>query len=166
MSGDDFARIVKLDRLPTGPMDIEASEAERRALALRFGLPAIKRLNARIVLAPEGDRITASGRIKAAFTQRCAVTDEPFANALDEPFAVRFVQALTAAAEDEEQEFASGEPDEMEYEGAAFDLGEAVAQSFGLALDPYASGPDAERGRSEAGIAGEGAPTGPFAALA
>lgn len=166
MSGGEFARIAKLDRLPTGAMEIEATDAELRALARRFGLPALERLKALIVLKPEGDRIGASGRIAAAFTQRCAVTDEPFANVLDEPFAVRFVPALTAASEEEEQEFASGEPDEVEYEGAALDIGEAVAQSFGLALDPYATGPDAERGRIEAGIADEAAPTGPFAALA
>ena len=48
----------------------------------------------------------------------------------------------------------------------AADLGEAVAQSFGLALDPYATGPDAETTRRDAGIVAESAPSGPFAALA
>ena len=102
----------------------------------------------------------------AAFDQRCALSDEPFANRLDEPIVFRFVPALTAHGEDEEIEFASDSPDEIEYDGAAFDLGEAVAQSFGLALDPYAEGPDAEAARREAGLLDETAPSGPFAALA
>ena len=50
--------------------------------------------------------------------------------------------------------------------GTAFDLGEAVAQSFGLAIDPYAAGPEADSVRREAGIVDEDAPSGPFAALA
>ena len=57
MSGGEFARIAKLDRLPTGAMEIEASDAELRALARRFGLPALERLKVLIVLRPEGDRI-------------------------------------------------------------------------------------------------------------
>jgi hypothetical protein len=76
------------------------------------------------------------------------------------------VPALEEHGEDEEIEFASDAPDEIAYDGAAFDLGEALAQSFGLALDPYAVGPDAEAARREAGLVGEDGRSGPFAALA
>jgi len=55
--------------------------------------------------------------------------------------------------------------DGMEYTGGAFDLGEALAQDLALAVDPFATGPAAERARQEAGLAGE-AVSGPFAALA
>lgn len=166
MSAGEFERLVKLDRLAVEPLEIEADEGERKALARRFGLPGIASLRAVVRLAQTGDTIDACGRMTAAFYQHCAISDEPFANTLDEPLAIRFVPALTAAAEDEELEFASDEPDEIEYEGAAIDLGEAVAQSFGLALDPYAPGPQADRARREAGIVDEDAPSGPFAALA
>ncbi|QYU69205.1 hypothetical protein J4558_03410 [Leptolyngbya sp. 15MV] len=44
-----------------------------------------------------------------------------------------------------------------------FDLGEAVAQSLGLAIDPYAVGPEAEAARREAGIASDDVPSGPLA---
>jgi hypothetical protein len=40
-----------------------------------------------------------------------------------------------------------------------------MAQSLALAIDPYATGPEAERVRKEAGLLGEAA-SGPFAALA
>lgn len=164
MSAGEFERIVKLDRLPSEPLDMEANEAERAALAQRFDLPAIRALRARIAFVPRGDAIDASGRLTAEFDQRCAVSDTPFAATLDEPVAFRFVPALAEHDEDEEIEFASDAPDEIEYDGAAFDLGEALAQSFGLALDPYAVGPDAEAARREAGLTDQDAPSGPLAA--
>lgn len=166
MSGGEFERIVKLDRLPTMPMSIEADAAERAALARRFGLPAIHALAAVVTFSVQGETTTAKGRLAARFEQRCAIANEPFPNTLDEPLAIRFVPAIAPVAEGEEIEFASGDADEIEYDGAAFDLGEAVAQSFGLALDPYATGPEAEAARRAAGIVDENAPSGPFAALA
>lgn len=165
MNPGELIRIVKLDRLPPA-MVVEADEPERAALARRFDLPAIHALKADISFEQDGDCTDARGRLVAAFDQRCALSDEPFANRLDEPIVFRFVPALTAHGEDEEIEFASDSPDEIEYDGAAFDLGEAVAQSFGLALDPYAEGPDAEAARREAGLLDKNAPSGPFAALA
>lgn len=166
MSGGEFKRIVKLDRLPTAPLAIEAEAAERAALAKRFGLPNLHELRAVVTLTSSGDTIDARGRLTARFDQRCAIANEPFANSLDEAVAIRFVTAIAPAPEDEAIEFASGNIDEIEYDGAAFDLGEALAESFGLAIDRYATGPDAEAVRRAAGIVDEGAPSGPFAALA
>ena len=65
----------------------------------------------------------------------------------------------------EEVELDEGELDEIPFEGHLFDLGEAVAQSLALAIDPYAEGPNAERVRKEAGLLDEAA-SGAFAALA
>lgn len=166
MSAGELERIVKLDRLPAAPLAIEADAGERAALARRFGLPAVHALRASVSLTPDGDAVEARGRIEARFDQHCAIADEPFGNSLDEPLAIRFVRAMAPGSEDEAIEFASEEADEIEYDGAAIDLGEAVAQSFGLAIDPYATGPTAETVRREAGIVDENAPSGPFAALA
>ena len=166
MIANDFTRIVKLDRLPSGTLAIEANEAERAALALRFGLPRVDSLTAEFVFARRGDAIDARGHIRAAFQQLCAITTEPFAATIDEPVVIRFVPALAVHGEDEEIAFDSDAPDEIEYDGAAFDIGEAAAQSFGLALDPYAEGPQAELVRREAGLLDEDVPSGPFAALA
>lgn len=163
MSAGELTRIVKLDRLPVAPLEIEASEAERAALAKRFGLPAIHSLTAAVTLVKRGEAVDATGRLAASFEQRCALTDEPFAASLDEAVAIRFVPELVVPGEEEEIEFASDTPDEIEFDGAAIDLGEAVAQSFGLALDPYATGPGAEEARRMLEESGE---SGPFAALA
>lgn len=165
MSATELVRTVKLDRVPA-QLVIEANDAERAALARRFGLDAVHSLRAELTLDQQGDQIEARGRLRAAFDQRCAIADEPFANALDEAIAFRFVPSLTAHDEEDEIEFAEDAPDEIEYTGAAFDLGEAVAQSFGLALDPYAEGPNADRVRRDAGLADEASASGPFAALA
>lgn len=166
MSGGELVRIVKLDRLPQGAVAITASEAECAGLARRFGLPALHALSAEVQLAQRGDAIDAHGRLTASFQQLCAVSEEPFGNALDEAILFRFVRAIPIPGEDEEIEFDGDAPDEIEYDGASFDLGEAVAQSFGLAIDPYAEGPNAETVRREAGLLDEDAPSGPFAALA
>lgn len=165
MSAGEFERIVKLDRLPA-ELSIDADATECAALARRFGLPTIHTLEASVTLSQDGDSVEARGRLHARFDQRCAIADEPFANDIDEPLAIRFVRVLAPGSEDEAIEFASDDADEIEYDGASFDLGEAVAQSFGLALDPYATGPNAEAVRRAAGIADEDAPSGPFAALA
>lgn len=166
MTGGEFERLVKLDRLPAGPLTIVASEAERAALARRFSLPSLASLGATVTLTPRGEAIEARGRLEAAFEQQCAIANEPFAARIDEPLAIRFVPRLAVPDAEEDIEFAGDEPDEIEYQGAAFDLGEAVAQSFGLALDPYATGPRAEEVRRDAGLADETAPGGPFVALA
>lgn len=165
MSAGELVRLVKLDRLPP-TIAVEADETERAALARRFNLPALRTLAAEVSLEQRGDAIEARGRLKADMDQHCAVSDEPFANTVDEPIAFRFVPALPAHGEDEEIEFASDAPDDIEYDGTCFDLGEAIAQSFGLALDPYAEGPGADAARREAGLLDEDTPSGPFAALA
>jgi hypothetical protein len=51
------------------------------------------------------------------------------------------------------------------HDGAAIDIGEAIAQTLALALDPYPRAPDAEAALKEAGVKSE-AEAGPFAALA
>ncbi|MCX7864669.1 MAG: DUF177 domain-containing protein, partial [Novosphingobium sp.] len=38
--------------------------------------------------------------------------------------------------------------DEIDYAGLPIDIGEAVAQSLALAIDPYATGPAAEQART------------------
>lgn len=165
MTAGELVRVVTLDRMPPATV-VEASETERAALARRFGLPAVHALTARLELSQSDVAIEARGRLSASFEQRCAISDNPFANAIDEPISIRFVPALTAHSEEEEIEFDPDAPDEIEYDGAAIDLGEAVAQSFGLALDPYAEGPEADALRQEVGLGEEDVPSGPFAALA
>ena len=163
MTAPEFSFLVDLRRLPQDPVVLEGGEAERAALARRFGLVAIGRLVATIALEPDGEAVNAAGRLQARIVQSCAVSGEDLKVAIDEPLALRFVPER--AVEAEEVELSGDELDEIEFTGDVFDLGEAVAQSLALAIDPYAVGPEAERARKEAGISDEEA-SGPFAALA
>lgn len=163
----EMIRMVKQDPLPLQPVQITANREERAALARRFDLPAIHSLAAELSLEKDEHAVRVDGALKASFTQLCAVSGEPFENAVEEEIDLRFVPARkrTSSAADEEVELEAGDLDEIEYDGDAFDLGEAVAQSFALALDPYAEGPLADRAREEAGLS-DPAASGPFAALA
>lgn len=163
MSKPEFSRPVDRRRIGSQPLDLVASGAERAALASRFGLVSVDQLAARLHLACNGDAVAVQGRLKARIVQSCAISGEDLPVTVDEPIALRFVPE--AATEAEEIELAEQELDEIPYSGHSFDLGEAVAQSLALAIDPYATGPNAESARREAGITGEAA-SGPFAALA
>lgn len=162
----EFSRMVDLRQIGERPLHLEADEAERRRLAGRFAIPSIQSLDADIELIAEGAVVRAKGRLRAEITQSCAISGEDFPVSIDEAVALRFVPATaTAHVPDEEIELQANELDDIEYEGTAFDLGEAVAQSLALAIDPFAEGPNAEAARKAAGLSDEAA-SGPFAALA
>lgn len=151
--------------LPAAPVRIEADAAQRAALAERFGLIAVERLAGEFALEPDGTAVQANGRLAASIVQSCAISGEDLPVTIDEPLTLRFVPEGTASSSDEEVELDSSDCDEIEMEGSRFDLGEALAQSLALAIDPYAVGPEAEKARRKAGIVDESA-SGPFAALA
>lgn len=164
MTAPEFSRLVDVRQADRKHMRLEASETERAALARRFGLVRIERLEAELDLDRDGSNVGVSGRLSADIVQSCAVSGEDLPVAIDEPLAMRFIPA-TAASADEDLEIDSAGIDEIEYEGSEFDLGEAVAQSLALLIDPFATGPNAEEARREAGLDDETA-SGPFAALA
>ncbi|MGH6745801.1 YceD family protein [Novosphingobium sp.] len=143
---------------------VEADAAERAALAVRFGLVRIDRLAADIELERRDRKVEGRGRIKADYIQACAVSAEDIAVSLDEPVYFRFVPQAGDHTPDEEIELDSDDCDEVEYTGSHIDLGEAVAQSLALAIDPFLTGPEADAARKAAGI-GTPENSGPFAAL-
>lgn len=162
----ELTRMVKARPLPGGPVVIEASEAERAALAARFGLGGVEALRAEISLEQKPRAIRATGRLKAAIMQPCAISGEDFPVAIDEPIDLRFIEDnLRPATADQEIELEADDCDEIEFSGEMFDLGEAVAQSLGLAIDPYAEGPGADAARAAAGIVQEDEVRGPLADL-
>lgn len=158
--------MIRTRPLPGGSVVIEATTEERAALAARFGLGAVETLHAEITLDQRPRAIRATGRLTAAIQQPCAISGEDFPVAIDEPIDLRFVEAgQRAPSEAEEIELEADDCDEIEYTGEMFDLGEAVAQTLGLAIDPYAEGPNADAARVAAGIVQEGEQDGPLAAL-
>ena len=165
MSALEFARPHRLDRIGAGESEISVSaEAdERAALARRFGLAAIDRLEADYALRRDTAGIFARGHLSAAVTQSCSVTGEPLPAAIEEDFAIRFVPEPGEAAQDE-VELSEEECDTVFYSGSAIDLGEAAAETLALALDPFPRGPNAAAALKAAGVLSE-EETGPFGAL-
>lgn len=162
MSEPEFSRLVDERHIDPKPVSVEATAEEREALARRFGIVAVHQLQAMVRLERAGEAVAANGRLSASIVQSCAVSGEDLPVRIDEPLALRFVPAKPVDVEEIELE--ADELDQIEFEGHTFDLGEAVAQSLGLAVDPYATGPEAERVRKE--LLSDAAASGSFAALA
>lgn len=161
----EYSLMIDLRQVNDVPLVIEPDEAARRRLAGRFAITAITLMRARIALMREGERITATGRLVADVIQPCRISAEDFPVHIDTPVHLRFVPPAGAITPDEEIELTAEDCDEIEYDGAAFDLGEALAQTLALAIDPFAEGPNADAFRARHGL-NDTAPTGPFAALA
>lgn len=159
----ELSRPYDATRLPAAEQVIEASAEECAALARRFGLVAVQSLAARITLKADGPTVRATGQLKADVVQSCAVSGEDLPVKIAEPIALHFVPPADSPESEEEIELEAEDLDEIEMEGTRFDLGEAVAQSLALAIDPYLEGPGAEEVR-KAVLLGQGESS-PFAAL-
>ncbi len=163
---DDFAHRLKLDSIAAGQrLDLVADEAERQAVAERLRLASLQRLEAHAVLERDGTRVRACGRVRAALEQSCIGTGEPVAEHVDEPFEINFLPAPVEGVPDAEIELGPEDCDVVFYDGQAIDLGEAIADTLALAMQPYPRSPDAEDALKEAGVLSE-EQAGPFAALA
>jgi uncharacterized metal-binding protein YceD (DUF177 family) len=153
----EFSRQVRVDTLGSAPrpLSIGADEGERAALADRFGLAGIAHLSAEAELSRHGEAVRASGTLRADVTQSCVATGEPVPAAIEEPFAIEFRPHPAGGGNEDEIELSEGELDVVFYDGAAVDLGEAVAETLSLALDPYPRVPGAEQALREAGVKSE-----------
>ena len=162
----EFSRPVRIDTLGTSPrqLTIGADEKERAALAKRFDLAAIGSLAAEAELVLRNGDIIATGTLAASVTQSCVATGVPVDARVDEAFRIIF-RPPPEGNVDEEVELSEAECDVVFYSGGAIDLGEAVAETLSLSLDPYPRAPDADAALREAGVMSEGE-AGPFGALA
>ena len=135
----EFSRLVRVQDIGTLARReaIVATAAERAALAVRFGLIDLDRLEATLEVVEGAGGITVTGSIAAVGTQPCAVSAEPVPFTIAEPIALLFGTVSDA----DEIELSTPDLDTLRLDGDTIDLGEAVAQSLGLALDPYPRAP-------------------------
>lgn len=162
----ELSLMVSLDRLPAAgqPFRLVADETERAALAARFDLVALDRLEAEGRVEPlrEVDGAQVVGRLRADVVQRCVVTFEPVPATLDVPFDLTFARRAEHGTGDEiEVDPSVDDPEPLESD--QLDVGEIVAQELSLALDPYPRSLDADQVMTELGEQGDS--SGPFAAL-
>jgi uncharacterized metal-binding protein YceD (DUF177 family) len=167
MSTPEFSRTFRRDEIGERARDvrIEADEAERAALARRFDLQSLDALTGAATIVRNAVGIRVSGRIEARAVQSCVVTGQPVAATIDEPFELLFVEEAALASDAEEIELSSADCDIIGYDGQAVDLGEALAQTLALALDPFPRAPGADTVLREAGVLKE-EEAGAFGALA
>jgi len=123
---------------------------ERAALALRFeliDLPALE-VEGRIVAFDHGRRARAEGTVRARVVQTCVVTLEPVSATIEESFVRTYASEPprpTGASQETVVDLDAEDPPEP-LVGGAVDIGEAVAETLGLALDPYPRAPEADLG--------------------
>ena len=163
----EFSRPVSREALARGPQSLElaADAAERAALARRFGLLGLERLEARVTLAPRdgGRLIRLEGHLCAEVSQACVVSLEPVASRIEEGFSQLYSLAPPEAERTRElvvDPEAEDPPEALGPQG--LDLGEAVAQQLALALEPY---PRAEGAALDPSLGGGAHEAGPFAEL-
>lgn len=159
-SPPEFTRPVPLMRVggEIYRREIVATEAERTALARRFGLVSLDRLTAEVELERErGGTILLTAAFEAVFEQECIVTLDPVPGSVSERFQLRYgspEHEASAPAGDDDPAFEPLIED-------AIDIGEAVAQEFSLALPPFPRAADATLEIDDS----ETPDDGPFAAL-
>ena len=162
----DFAHRLTLDKIGDGDrLDLVADEKERAEVARRLGLLGIERMDAHVILARDGDRVLAKGRVKAALDQACVATGEPVRALIDEPFELHFLPEQKMPPSLDEVELSGDELDTLFHDGQAIDLKAAVEDTLVLAIDPYPRSAGADAALREAGVMTE-EDASPFAALA
>jgi uncharacterized metal-binding protein YceD (DUF177 family) len=168
----ELARPLSIDKIPAGGMveRIVASPFERAALAKRFGLPDVLRLEADLNIDHADNKMIAvTGSLDAEIVQTCVLTLESFrtrvADDIDTLFAPpSFFEDIT-----HESHVDGTDPNELEpIQNGIIDLGELVSQHLALALDPYPRKPGVVWGQLDAApeSAGSTGTVKPFASLA
>jgi uncharacterized metal-binding protein YceD (DUF177 family) len=157
---------VRIDglRLPPGggKYAISAKPEEREALAKRFELLALTRLEAKVNLTPiAGGFYRLAADFEADLSQACAITSEPVPAHIAESFTLTY-----GPTEEASEIILDGEAEPIEpLDDGMIDIGEAVAQQLSLSLDPFPRAPGASL--EEAADLSDPAPReSPFAALA
>lgn len=163
----ELSQIIKLSDIGGAPItgEITANNDQRRALAQRFDLPSIETLTADYCLKSGESEIRFTGSIQSSLHQNCAISGQPFPVKIAEEFSIIFTEKTDIPHSEEEIELAPEDCDVIEYENARIDIGEAIAQTLYLALDPYPRGPDADKVAEKRGLKSE-EEAGPFGALA
>ncbi len=158
----EFSRPLQVDRVPKlgSTEKLSADPEELKALARRFKIPSLHALTAEIRATPwRGGGMKLEGHITADMEQVSVVSLEPFRETVSVPLARYFLPH--GAVVDNEQE-----DDADPIDNGWIDLGEVVAETLALDLDPYPKKPgEAFPGHVEDDGEDAKVPS-PFAALA
>jgi len=142
----EFSRPVDVESLPHGRLTFEfdATAEERRNLANRLAVSAITELSAVIQAVRRGSKdstiVDVSGSARAHYGQTCVVTLEPVSFEIEFEVDARYANESTDSDDTEIEPFEDfSEP----IENGVIDLGELVAQTLALEIDPFPRKPGA-----------------------
>jgi len=149
---------------------VVATEAERTALAQRFGLRRLAAMEADVTIAQlhGGVAMRVEGRIQADLTQDCVVSLEPVDQHIDDKFTLDFGEPADVVDTETGELLLSADQDDPEpMPHGELDLGELLAEHLALAIDPYPRKPGIalDQVLQTNGITLEGAQQSPFAVL-
>lgn len=152
----EFSRAIRIDQIGADAREqtVAADADERLALQRRFRLRGLERLEADYRLVPDAGGWMATGTMRADAVQACVASGQDVPASITAAFAIRFVRA--AAPDAEEVELSEDDCDVMELDGERIDMGEAVAQTLALNLDPYPRSPDADAFLRDMGVKQDG----------
>jgi uncharacterized metal-binding protein YceD (DUF177 family) len=156
-----LSTVIDVDSLPfSGPQicKIDCDESECTALAVRFGFAAVARLSARLKVKRAGPgHWNVTGKLQAEVTQLCGVTGEPVPESVDFTIEERYCRASEEGT-DIDVSLDGFEP----LVDGAIDLGEVVAQTLAISVNPWPRSVDAPHSFA----VGESEKEHPFAGLA
>jgi len=154
MTAPEYSVPVRIASLGLAPAHFQlmATEAERAALAARFDLPGIASLTGTLAVVRRGEGADVEGSWAATVIQRCSISGEPVPARVSGPLSLRFEPAAPAPGE---IELAEDALDTMPVEDGGIDLGEALAQSLLLALDPFPRADEAVLAQARAHLLSE-----------
>ncbi|MBV1900820.1 MAG: DUF177 domain-containing protein [Kordiimonadaceae bacterium] len=130
---------AEVNREPTN-YTLKATEAQRAGLVTRFGLVTLDELAATVKLYArnQGQGLMVEGAVKAVLTQRCSATLKDVPETVDAPFTLWLVDPETANRMDQDESFMEADGPEYDaLEGDVVDLGEIVAQTVAISMNPY-----------------------------
>ena len=128
----EFSRPLQVDRVPAlGSHErIAAYEKECASLAKRLGLPKLHSLSGFLKAVPwRGGGLKITGTLKAEVDQVSVISLETFTSTVEYPIERYFLSPRTGTPTPEE------EVDMIEH--GIVDLGEILAETMALELDPY-----------------------------
>ncbi len=119
---------------------VEAREEECQVLAKRFSLPKVKSLKAFVKVWDGGKKegIYVAGELVSDVTQSCGVSLEEIDETVKTDFELLLVDPETADRLDADEAYLN--PDLPEYdalEGDEIPIGEIIAQTLSMSLNPY-----------------------------
>ena len=167
----EFSRLYAPEDLEEGVSQVQlvANEAERAALAKRFGLLELGHLTATVTLTRETDPaqpIRMAAQIQGNVVQECVVSLAPIASVINEQFTCAFASSDAPQPYEFEIDIdPDGEDPPEPIKDGRFDAGELIAEYFGLYLDPFPRAEGAKFDSSTISSDEEEAADNPFSVL-